>query len=248
MRDEAGDVVLLIPEGRDITERKEVERLKDEMISAVSHEMRTPLTAMLGYGDLLLENAVTPEQQQTYLRILYKETERLNELIDNFLDLQRLRSRREPFTCRALAITPLLEETAALFAAQSQRHHMTVDCPADLPQVRGNDKHLRQVFNNLVSNAVKYSPEGGEVYLGARLENDSIRIMVRDEGIGIPPEAAEMIFERFYRIDNSDRRAVGGTGLGLALVREIITAHGGRVWVESEEGKGSTFFVSLPVA
>ena len=104
------------------------------------------------------------------------------------------------------------------------------------------------MFNNLVSNAVKYSPEGGEVYLGARRENDSIRIKVRDEGIGIPPESVEMIFERFYRIDNSDRRAVGGTGLGLALVREIITAHGGRVWVESEEGKGSTFFVSLPVA
>jgi PAS domain S-box-containing protein len=246
VRDEAGNLVLLIAEARDITERKEMERLKDEMISAVSHEMRTPLTAMLGYTEFMLENELEPQQQKEYLSVLYKETERLDELIGSFLDLQRFKSRQGSLACRQLAICPLLEETAALFAAASQRHHLTVDCPADLPPVWGNDKHLRQVFNNLVSNAVKYSPEGGEVRLGARREDDHSIITVRDEGIGIPPRACEIIFDRFYRVDNSDRRTIGGTGLGLALVREIVTAHGGRVWVESEEGKGSTFFVSLP--
>ena len=247
VRDEAGNLVLLIPEGRDITERKEMERLKDEMISAVSHEMRTPLTAMLGYTEFMLENELEPQLQKEYLTILYKETERLDELIGSFLDLQRFKSRQGPIACRPLAIAPLLAETAALFAA-SQLHHLTVDCPADLPPVWGNDNHLRQVFNNLVSNAVKYSPEGGEVRLGARREDDNNIITVRDEGIGIPPRAREIIFDRFYRVDNSDRRTIGGTGLGLALVREIVTAHGGRVWVESEEGKGSTFIVSLPTA
>ncbi len=247
VRDEAGNLILLIPEGRDITERKEMERLKDEMISAVSHEMRTPLTAMLGYTEFMLENELEPQLQKEYLTILYKETERLDELIGSFLDLQRFKSRQGPIACRPLAIAPLLAETAALFAA-SQLHHLTVDCPADLPPVWGNDNHLRQVFNNLVSNAVKYSPEGGEVRLGARLEDDNNIITVRDEGIGIPPRAREIIFDRFYRVDNSDRRTIGGTGLGLALVREIVTAHGGRVWVESEEGKGSTFIVSLPTA
>ena len=247
VRDEAGNLILLIPEGRDITERKEMERLKDEMISAVSHEMRTPLTAMLGYTEFMLGNELGPQRQKEYLTILYKETELLDELIGSFLDLQRFKSRQGPIACRPLAIAPLLAETAALFAA-SQLHHLTVDCPADLPPVWGNDNHLRQVFNNLVSNAVKYSPEGGEVRLGARLEDDNNIITVRDEGIGIPPRAREIIFDRFYRVDNSDRRTIGGTGLGLALVREIVTAHGGRVWVESEEGKGSTFIVSLPTA
>ncbi len=125
---------------------------------------------------------------------------------------------------------------------------MTVDCPPDLPNARGNCQQLRQVFNNLVSNAVKYSPAGGEISLRGSREDDSIIVMVSDEGIGIPPEAREMVFERFYRVDNSDRRAIGGTGLGLALVKEIVVAHGGSVWVESEVGRGSTFFVSLPVA
>lgn len=233
---------------RDITERKEMERLKDEMISAVSHEMRTPLTAMLGYSEFLLENEVAPEQRQAYLQILMKETERLNELIGNFLDLQRLRSRRTPCTSQTLAVAPLLEESAALFGTVSQRHRLTVDCPAGLPRVRGDGKDLRQAVNNLVSNAIKYSPNGGEIHLGAHREDDGVIIMVRDEGIGIPQKAQEKIFERFYRVDNSDRRAIGGTGLGLTLVREIVTAHGGRIWVESEPGRGSTFFVSLPVA
>ncbi len=246
--DSEGHVTGAIESIRDITEGKEVERLKDEMISAVSHEMRTPLTAMLGYADFMLQNEVAPEQQQTYLGIIFKEAERLEELIGNFLDLQRYKSHQEAFTCSPLAIAPLLEETASLFGPISQWHRMTVDCPADLPQVCGNGEYLRQVFNNLVSNAVKYSPKGGEVYLGARREDDGINIMVRDEGIGIPAEAKEKIFERFYRVDNSDSRAIGGTGLGLALVREIVTAHGGRVWVESAVGRGSTFFLSLPVA
>ena len=248
VRDEAGNIVLLIPEGRDITERKEMEQMKDEMISAVSHEMRTPLTAMMGYTEFMLDNEVPTDQQKEYLQIILRETERLNELIGNFLDLQRLRSRGQTFTCQPLPLQPLLEETAALFAGVSQRHHITLDCPPDLPQVCGNEKHLRQVFNNLVSNAVKYSPKGGEVRLAARREKDSVVVTVRDEGIGIPPQALERIFERFYRVDNTARREFGGTGLGLSLVREIVTAHGGKVWVESTLGKGSTFFVSLPVA
>lgn len=248
IRDAQGRVVAVSTIGRDITERKEMEQMKDEMISAVSHEMRTPLTAMLGYTEFMLDNEVPADQQREYLRITLHESEKLNELIGNFLDLQRLRSRKETVTWRPLPLQPLLEETVALFTRVSERHHITLDCPSDLPQICGDDKQLRQVFNNLVSNAVKYSPQGGAVRLAARREKDSVVITVRDEGIGISPQALERIFERFYRVNNTACRVFGGTGLGLALVREIVTAHGGKVWVESALGRGSTFFVSLPVA
>ncbi len=248
IRDAQGRVVAVSTIGRDITERKEMEQMKDEMISAVSHEMRTPLTALLGYTEFMLDNEVPADQQREYLQIILHESERLNELIGNFLDLQRLKSRKETFTWRPLPLQPLLEETVALFTRVSERHQITMDCPSDLPRICGDYRQLRQVFNHLVSNAVKYSPKGGAVSVTARREEDSVVITVRDEGIGISPQDLERIFERFYRVNNTARRVFGGTGLGLALVREIVTAHGGKVWVESALDRGSTFFVSLPVA
>lgn len=229
----------------DISERKEMERIKDEMVSAVSHEMRTPLTAMLGYTEFMLEHEVTPEQQKEFLRTVYHETERLNELIGNFLDLQRLRMRPESIAMNPLSVEALISNAAALFGA-SLKHRLAVSFPPGLPGVLGNEGQLHQVLVNLISNAVKYSPEGSPITLGARREGEKVVIWVRDEGIGIPPDLHELIFERFYRVDNTDRRLVGGAGLGLALVREIAAAHGGRVWVESTVGKGSTFFVELP--
>ena len=230
----------------DISERKGVERLKDELVSAVSHEMRTPLTAMLGYTEFMLENEVPQVKQQEYLRTIHHETARLNELIGNFLDLQRLKLRPEPLDVTALSVEALLRETADLFGGAPQKHRITVDCPPDLPQVIGNAGQLHQVLINLVSNAVKYSPEGTTITLGARREGASDTLWVKDEGIGVPVAMQEKIFERFYRIDNSDRRLVGGAGLGLALVREIVIAHSGKVWVESSIGRGSTFYVQLP--
>ncbi|CAG0964661.1 ATP-binding protein [Geobacter sp.] len=231
----------------DITERKEMERMKDEMISAVSHEMHTPLTAMMGFTEFLLENEVEREQQKNCLRTIYKETERLSELINNFLQLQRLKASMVKFRIMPVAVGLLLADAASLYAAASKKHHIVVECPPDLPPVRGNEEQLYQVASNLISNAIKYSPDGGAVTLGGKTEGDMVIIWVRDEGIGIVPEFQERIFERFFRVDNSDRRKAGGAGLGLTLVREIVAAHGGRVWVESTPGAGSTFFVSLPM-
>ena len=230
----------------DISERKEIERIKDEMISAVSHEMRTPLTAMLGYTEFILDNPVPPEEQQVYLRTVYHETERLNELIGNFLDLQRMKMHPEPFATAPLAVDMLLNDACALFGVTGRQHRITIRCEPDLPRVRGNAGQLHQVLVNLLSNAIKYSPHGSNITLGAQRDGDSVIIWVKDEGGGIPVELREKVFERFYRIDNTDRRMVGGTGLGLALVREIVAAHGGRVWVESNGGKGCIFHVSLP--
>ncbi|HEX8960281.1 MAG TPA: ABC transporter substrate binding protein [Geobacteraceae bacterium] len=233
---------------RDITERKAMERMKDEVISAVSHEMRTPLTAMLGFTEFLMENKVDSEIQQEYLGIVHHETERLSELIGNFLDLQRMKAQQTVYQFRPLMVRPLLEEAAVLFSGASHEHRITIQCPDEMPLVLGDEMRLHQVLNNLLSNAIKYSPGHGEIILGARREEDGVVLWVRDEGMGIAPEVLDKIFERFYRVDSTDRRSTGGTGLGLALVREIVLAHGGRVLVESTVGKGSTFYVFLPIA
>jgi PAS domain S-box-containing protein len=231
---------------RDISERKEMERIKDEMISAVSHEMRTPLTAMLGYTGYMLENRVTPQQQEEFLRIVHGETERLDELIGNFLDLQRLKSSPGFLSKRTLDLHPLLEEAALSFGALAHRHCISVVCPADLPLVLGDSRYLHRAFRNLIANAIKYSPEGGEITLEAQQAGDDVIVRVSDEGIGIPREALERIFDRFFRVDNSASRRAGGTGLGLALVQEIVNAHQGRIWAESAIGKGSIIYVALP--
>jgi PAS domain S-box-containing protein len=246
-RNENGLVIGLVCIVSDITERKEMELMKDEMISAVSHEMRTPLTAMLGYIEFILENRLDEAQTHEYLGIVHHETERLNELISNFLDLQRIKARQAIYSFAAVAVQPLLEEAAALFAGASKIHRITLHPAMDLPPVLADEARLHQVLNNLLSNAVKYSPKGGEINLGARRDKETVILWVKDEGLGIATELQERIFDKFYQVDSTDRRQSGGTGLGLPLAREIVHAHGGRIWVESTAGQGSTFYVSLPV-
>jgi hypothetical protein len=149
-------------------------------------------------------------------------------------------------TFQAIRLPPLLKEAATLFGTASPTHRFTLDIPGNLPPVRGDVTQLQQMLACLISNAVKYSPAGGEIVLGGRFDEGGVTVWVKDEGVGIPPAALEKIFDRFYRVDNTDRRLFGGTGLGLALVREIVDLHGGKVWVESALGKGSTFYVFLP--
>lgn len=231
----------------DITDIKEMERLKDEMISAVSHEMRTPLTAMLGFTEFLLENELDCEKTKEILQTIHKETERLNELIGNFLDMQRLKGQAGTGRYEMVEVEGLLRHGVQLFTINRGMHRVSVECPPDLPPVKGDSEKLHQVMINLLSNACKYSPPGSAVVVGASQVDDLVVITVADEGIGIPAEVREKVFERFFRVDNTDRRMVGGTGLGLALVKEIVEAHGGRIWVEPRAPKGSVFSFSLPV-
>jgi signal transduction histidine kinase len=229
----------------DITERKNMEQMKEEMLSAVSHEMRTPLTAILGFTDYLLTEETSPEQTKSCLTTIYRETERLNELIGNFLELQRLKARAEQPPLRPVPVPELLDFAVQLFRGASRHHHIRVDCRADTPPVLGNRDQLHELLANLLSNAIKYSPDGGEVMVRSENTAEGVVLSVRDQGIGIPAPLLERIFDKFYRVDNSDRRRMGGTGLGLTLVKEIVLVHGGRVWVESTPGAGSTFFVLL---
>ena len=231
----------------DITERKEMDRIKDELLSSVSHELRTPLTAILGYAEFLLENPLPADQQQPHLQVLYQEAERLNDLIGNFLQLQRLKSRREGYHFQPLPAQELLERAIDYLRTLSSCHSPVLEVAPGLPPLRGDLEAIDQVLENLTRNAVKYSPEGGRVVLGARQQGERIVLTVQDEGIGIPAVNLERIFDPLYRIDNSDRRRTSGAGLGLTLVREIVSRHNGRVWAESAPDQGSTFSVELPV-
>lgn len=230
----------------DITEIKEMERIKDEMISAVSHEMRTPLTAMLGFSEFLLDNDVEAEKRREIIETIHKETERLNDLIGNFLDMQRLKDGTVYITESALPVEDLLKQSAKLFTFNKEMQRIIIECEPGLPQIIGDREKLHQVMINLLSNACKYSPPGTIVTIGAKAGEGTIVFYVQDEGIGIPAEMREKVFEKFYRIDNSDRRMAGGTGLGLALVKDIIEAHGGRVWIESNDPVGSKVMFSIP--
>jgi len=205
------------------------------------------LTAMLGFLDYVIENKVDDEQLNKYHAIMYKEGERLNEMITNFLDMQRIKAKLHEYNFKSLAVTTLLKDAVAIFDNPSTKHSIIVALPLNLPQVLGDVELLHQAFSNLISNAIKYSPEGSEVILNARLEGDTVTLLVKDEGIGIPSESLDKIFDMFYRVENTSKSKTVGTGLGLALVKEIVSAHNGQVWVESSLGKGSTFYVSLPV-
>lgn len=247
LADEQGRMRGGVHVAHDITEERQLQHLKDEMLSAVSHEMRTPLTAMLGFVEFMLENEVSPEDRQDYLQTVHKETLRLNDLISNFLDLQRLQAQLENYQLEAVSVAEMLQEAGHLFTLASRAHSIRVECPGDISAIQADPKRLQQVLKNLLSNAIKYSPGGGEVVLRAVQGEGLVTISVEDRGMGIPPQALERIFERFYRVDDSDRRIPGGIGLGLALVREVVKAHGGKVWVESRLGRGSTFFFTLPI-
>jgi hypothetical protein len=230
---------------RDVSERQRIERIKDDMLSAVSHEMRTPLTAILGFTDFLLKTSVPLPKQQDYLHIIQQQGERLKELVDNHLNLQRLRAGYGVGNVQPVEVLPLLHGVLGMFAQAHGGHGIRIECPDHLPPVRGDENQLYRAFFNLLSNAVKYSPSGGEIVLGAYRDRDYVVLFVKDQGMGIPLQHQERIFERFFRV-SADGQGISGTGLGLTLVQEIVKAHNGCIRVRSAPDRGSTFLVSLP--
>ncbi|MBI2940455.1 MAG: PAS domain S-box protein [Chloroflexi bacterium] len=235
---------------RDTTAEREAARTKDAVVSIVSHELRTPMTSVLAFAELLLYREFPPEVQREAHETIPREARRLSNLLDDFLDIQRLESGRARLRWGVVRVGELVERVLENLAPQrSPRHRLVADLPADLPPVRADPDRVLQVLTNLVGNAIKYSPEGGEVRVGARVSDGALVVTIRDEGLGLPAEAKPHLFEKFYRVDMSDRREIGGTGLGLAIAREIVAQHGGRVWAESPgPGQGSTFGFTLPLS
>jgi PAS domain S-box-containing protein len=238
----------LIVNSRDVTERKEIEQLKDDLVSTVSHELRTPLASLRGFAELMLTRKFSPPQQQQFLTIIQKETIRLSRLINDFLDLQRIESGHQSYRLETIDLLPLLEEALLLFASDNTKHAFQIHIPRSPLLVRADADRVHQVIANLFSNAVKFSPNGGTIRVEAQQREEFVVVEITDEGIGIAVEVVPQLFRKFFRVDNAATRRIGGTGLGLALVKQIVEAHGGQVWVKSKLGKGSTFSFSLPVA
>ena len=224
---------------------RESERLKSDLVNTVSHELRTPLSGVLGFTKLLLSRDFDSETRRHYLGIVDAQARRLSDLIDDFLDVRRIEEGRFERARELVDMGNLLREEAQLYSAQSRKHRLALELPmAPLP-VLGNPDRLRQVIGNLLSNAIKYSPQGGIVELAAEAGSDGVRVEVRDEGIGIPANQQAQIFTKFFRGDAA-ASGITGTGLGLAVSRDIVEAHGGRIGFTSAEGEGTTFFVELP--
>lgn len=231
----------------DVTERKEIDRLKDDLVSTVSHELRTPLSSLRGFVELLLQREFSPEKRKQFLTIIHDESLRLTRLINDFLDLQRMASGRQMYAFETIDVTRFLQDRVALLSGESADQTLQLTITEPLSPVRADVDRLHQVLTNLVSNAWKFSPPHSPVTVGAYQRGKDVVFSVKDHGAGIPADALPHLFRKFFRVDNRATREVGGTGLGLALVKEIVEAHYGQVWVESEVGLGSTFFFSLPI-
>ncbi len=243
---------------RDITHHIEVDRMKSEFVATVSHELRTPLTAIKGYVDLLTKPHIMGElnpKQAHAIEVIQRHVRRLITLVNDLLTLSRLESGRMRITPQVMELAPILAETVEEFHRQMQEQQRDLavhllPLPEDLPPVYADPQRVRQIVGNLVENACRYTPDGGQVTVEARTQNGFVQVSVRDTGIGIRPEDLGRVFERFYRGEHPLVMKTAGTGLGLAIVKQLVEMHGGRIWVESTgvPGEGSTFHFTLPIA
>lgn len=231
---------------RDMTKEHEVDRMKSEFVSTVSHELRTPLASILGFSELLLHRELKPERQRKYMATIHQEAQRLTQLVNDFLDLQRMETGIQYYNLQPVDMISLIKEVQELQQAITAQHTITLHSNNENSIVFGDKDKLLQVLVNLVGNAIKYSPKGGHIQITAQHVGDDLCVDVSDEGLGIPEQAIPNLFTKFYRVDNSDRREIGGTGLGLAIVKEIVNRHQGQVSVRTELGVGSTFSIMLP--
>ncbi|MCU0782962.1 MAG: ATP-binding protein [Verrucomicrobia bacterium] len=233
-----------------LTRIKKLERTRQEFVANVSHELRTPLSLIKGYAETLLAGAKdNPEVAERFLRVIERNAQRLDLLIQDLLTISALESGRVQLDLQPVSLPPVAEEVLASFKERATARG--VKLVNTLPDLTANADagRVQQVLANLVDNAVKYGRDGGTVSIGGRAaENGLIEVFVQDDGPGIPAEALERVFERFYRVDKARSREQGGTGLGLAIVKHIVQSHGGAVWVTNEPGKGATFFFTLPGA
>ncbi len=245
---ETGFVNGLITVLHDITEQEKIEMERREFVANVSHELRTPLTTMRSYLDALADGAWRDENiAPTFLNVTQTETERMIRLVNDLLQLSKMDSRDYKLNREFVEFNKFFNRIIDRFEmSKSQNVEFKRYLPEESYFVEIDTDKLTQVIDNIISNALKYSPDGGNIRFGVTVQENLLKIMVSDDGMGIPKENVGRIFDRFYRVDRARSRAMGGTGLGLAIAKEMIEAHGGRIWAESEEGVGTTIFFTLP--
>ncbi|SDN04498.1 ATP-binding protein [Paenibacillus jilunlii] len=231
---------------RDITREYELDVMKSELVSTVSHELRTPLSSVLGFTELLLSKTMKPEKQLKYLETIHKEAKRLTELINDFLDLQRMESGTQQYNVEPAHLSEIVLGVIDQYKLSST-HHILFEDEAVHDEVAVDKDKIVQVLTNLLSNAIKFSPGSHEVKVMLHNEPGRILVRIQDQGLGIPKNQIGQLFQKFRRVDNSASKRIGGTGLGLAICKEIIEKHKGSIGIDSVEGVGSTVWFSLPV-
>ena len=241
---EGGSLLL----AQDLTQVRKLETVRRDFISNVSHELRTPLASLKALTETLQGGALAdPEAGPRFLDRIHTEVDALTQMTQELLDLSRIESGQVQLNFETVSPRKLIHSAADRMKAQVERANLKLDvkCEDGLPNIRADKGRLEQVLVNLIHNAVKFTKPGGRISLGAEPVPGGVRCVVRDTGVGIPSESLSRIFERFYRVDSS--RTGSGTGLGLSISKHIVEAHGGKIWVESEEGSGSNFFFFIPL-
>jgi two-component system phosphate regulon sensor histidine kinase PhoR len=233
----------------DVTQERELDEMRDDFFSIISHDLRTPLSSIQGFARLLLDDQVPEEEtRREFLGLIDRETERLGQMVNNLLDISRLEAGKLTLKRELLQLADILREATSKLQGMARGKHIKLgsDIPADLPIIAGDDGWLEQVATNLIGNAIKFTPSGGQIMVSARRSGDEVVAEVRDTGIGIPADLLERIFDKYYRVPGASGEQVEGTGLGLHIAKRIVEAHSGRIWAESTLGQGSVFRFTLP--
>jgi two-component system phosphate regulon sensor histidine kinase PhoR len=242
----SGAVIVL----HDITDLRKLERVRRDFVANVSHEFKTPLTAIQGFAETLLAGAIDDAQNRVrFLEIILEHSQRLARLTDDLLRLSQMDADRLGLEIQGVGVSQFVEscvETARRPAAERDLR-ISVNLSNRLPDIAADRRRLAEVLQNLLDNAIQYTPPGGQIMLSASANGSEVTFTVSDTGIGIPQTDQPRIFERFYRVDVARSREVGGTGLGLAIAKHLVEVHGGRIWVESEVGQGSQFHFTVPI-
>lgn len=242
----SGAVVVL----HDITDLRKLERVRRDFVANVSHEFKTPLTAIQGFAETLLAGAMDdPQHRVRFLQIILEHSRRLARLTDDLLELSKMDADRLALEVDRLSASQLVQSCVETTQRVANEKHLrvSINLPQCLPDVAADRRRIAEVLQNLLDNAIQYTPAGGEIVVSASAGGQEVTFTVSDTGIGIPQVDQPRIFERFYRVDVARSREVGGTGLGLSIAKHLVEAHGGRIWVESEVGRGSQFHFTVPV-
>ncbi len=246
--DPRGRVMGAVDVVRDVSQEREIDEVKSALISTVSHELRTPLTLIHGFAELLaLRDNMTPKRQRSAAAEILDASRRLGRLIDDLLSVSRMESGRLVIDPRPIDLACMVDRVLSPFRTMASCHALRAEVPATLPLVWGDPDKVEQVLTNLVGNAIKYSPAGGEVLVSVEHDAEFLQVSVRDQGIGMSPREMSQLFEKFYRVDRDEVRRAGGTGLGLYITKRLVEMHGGRIRAESWLGAGSRFSFTLPV-
>jgi two-component system NtrC family sensor kinase len=232
---------------QDITYLKQIDRLKNEFVQTVSHDLRSPLTAILGYVDLLDRVGPVNEQQREFIKRVQNSVKSITSLVNDLLELGRIEAGFDTQK-EMVSLEGIIRYTLETLTGQitDKKLDLQLNLPKDIPQMRVNPIRMRQMLDNLIGNAIKYTPSGGEITIKVEVQNEQVILRISDTGPGIPPAEQPHIFEKFYRASNVPK-GVGGSGLGLSIVKSIVDNHQGRIWVESLLGQGSSFTVVLPL-